>query len=213
MVPILPFGADCCALRERGGEGPEDATLASVHPGRLQKFLCMVGLGRSRPLHSTISLWLGILNANATSQEVYAASTSSASGREHARQSQRQRQLHLLPQGNDLIHSSVRDRDRHSHAALWRQSQRLIICAYCSLRHIGAASPPRHLSRFESDLRWSADSLGDGSGVGWRRDAPVRPHAYLCEIGKTSRASKVGGRTTTATRWKSAREGGREISG
>ena len=74
MVPILPFGADCCALRERGGgEGPEDATLASVHPGRLQKFLRMVGLGRSRPLHSTISLWLGILNANAASQEVHAA--------------------------------------------------------------------------------------------------------------------------------------------
>ena len=72
MVPILPFGSDCCALRERGGgEGPEDATLASVHPGRLQKFLRMVGLGRSRPLHSTISLWLGILNANAASQEVY----------------------------------------------------------------------------------------------------------------------------------------------
>ena len=66
------------------------------------------------------------------------------------------------------------------------------------------------LSRFESDLRWSADSLGEGSGVGWRRDAPVRPHAYLCEIGKTSRASEVGGRTTTATRWKSARERGWE---
>ena len=117
MVPILPFGSDCCALRERGGEGPEDATLAlaSVHPGRLQKFLRMVGLGRSRPLHSTIYLWLGILNANATSQEVYAASTSSASGREYARQSQRQRQLHLLPHGNDLIHSSVGDREIDTH--------------------------------------------------------------------------------------------------
>lgn len=66
------------------------------------------------------------------------------------------------------------------------------------------------LSRFESDLRWSADSLGTGVELGGAvtpPSAPVRPHAYLCEIGKTSRASEVGGRTTTtATRWKSARE-------
>ena len=147
MVPILPFGADCCAFRERGGEGPEDAMLASVHPGRgrLQKFLCMVGLGRRRPLHSTISLWLvGYIKCKCRQpcQEVYAASTSSASGREYARQSQRQRQLHLLPHGNDLIHSSVGDREIDTHTQHWRQSQRLIICAYCSLRHIGAASPP-----------------------------------------------------------------------
>ena len=36
--------------------------------------------------------------------------------------------------------------------------------------------------------------MGEGSGVGWRRDAPVRPHAYLCEIGKTSRASEQSGK-------------------
>lgn len=94
MVPILPFGSDCCALRERGGgEGPEDATLASVHPGRLQKFLCMVGLGCSRPLHSTISLWLGILNANAAS---------------HAR---KYMLLRLLPRPGGNMHGSHRGRD------------------------------------------------------------------------------------------------------
>ena len=60
----------------------------------------------------------------------------------------------------------------------------------------GILGPPRRLSRFESDLRWSADSLGTGVELGGAvtRPSSVRMHICVKLERQAERAKWEGGR-------------------